>query len=201
MHCMQTDFTGWIVLCSPMYAYWMGTKSRLQLCYCYLNPPVYLLFSLTDDFLLCSCNFVVINHIWWERNAACYNQLLISLCLIPPGLLVTTEYTSQWMRCLSDTCAHVWYWRSQSQWESYPIPRPIQGHKKTPKCSWSKFKCVLLLFIMYPLGMRTTVYNVVISPTYVHMNELVVYNVSWLLISDDTQCTQVKHNALKFLIP
>ena len=126
-----------------------------QLWYCYLMVLSTFCINL-HHLSLCSCRFIVMIHIWGEINAACYNQFSISLYFIPPGrLLTTTEYTSQWMRCLSNTHAYDWYW------ESYPI----HDHNWIPKCSWSKNKCILKLWsILHPQSMETTVYNVFISP-------------------------------------
>ena len=52
---------------------------------------------------------------------------------------------------------------------------PIQIHKNYQKCSWSKYKWSMVYNV--PSQHENNILQCVHFPYYVHMNELVVYNV------------------------
>ena len=74
MHCVQTDFTSQIVSSSTRYTYWMGRRSLELHNYTTATSLTLSIFCFNCHLLLCSCCFIVMIHIWEERNAACYNQ-------------------------------------------------------------------------------------------------------------------------------
>ena len=75
MHCMQADFTSEIVLCSTRYAYWMGTRNLRLNNYATATPILLSSFCFNYHLLLRNCCFIVMIHIWEERNAVYYSEL------------------------------------------------------------------------------------------------------------------------------
>ena len=81
-----------------------------------------------------------------QTDKCCSNYSMIPPC----RLLISTEYTSQWMRCLSATCAYKWYyWESQVGiifHTSSPIQRPS-----------ILVKVQVYPFLVYNVPSRTTI--------------------------------------------